>query len=57
MVKVLGQEMVFSKDTREMVLAVLDSWMLVLAPCQEVKGVREKLREVSNLRMRLKMEA
>jgi len=49
--------MVFSRDTREMVLAVLESWMLVLAPHQEVKEVKEKLREVSNLRMRLKMEA
>lgn len=57
MVKALGQEMVFSKDTREMVLAVLENWMLVLIPHQEVKGVKEKLREVSNLRMRLKMEA
>jgi len=53
----MGQEMVFSKDTREMVLAVLESWMLVLAPYQEVKGVKEKFREVNNLRMRLKMEA
>ena len=57
MVKVLGQEVVFSRDTREMVLAVLESWMLVLAPHQEVKGVKEKLREVNNLRMRLRMEA
>ena len=54
MVKALGQGMVFSKNTREMVLAVLESWILVLAPHQEVKGVREKLREVNNLRMRLK---